>query len=98
MSALQARFSTMRRRRQVSRRAAAVLRTESRLVPPTDAAPSPEVVARPRRLLQLATPPATRGAVSPRLAGQVGAGVHEANALAEAVDAASDALAAPLAY
>jgi hypothetical protein len=66
----------MRLRRQLRRRAAAVLRTESRLVPPTDAAPSPEVVARPRNLIDLATPLAIRVAASLRLGEQLEAGGH----------------------
>ncbi len=67
-------------------------------MPPTDAAPSREVAARLRSLIDLATPFAIRVAASLRVAEQLEAGVHEVNALAAAVDADPDALARLLRY
>ena len=67
-------------------------------MPPTDAAPSPEVVARLRSLIDLATPFAIRVVASLRVAEQLEAGPRDVDTLAAAVGADPDALARLLRY
>ena len=67
-------------------------------MPLPDAAASPDAATRLRSMVDLATPFAIRVVASLRVADQLAAGVHDASAIAAAVDADPDALTRLLRY